>query len=202
MKNYEYVILDCMGVLLNWDKTLTITINNPITQEIRNISLEQLSHEPVILMAQQGLMNEAEALKQVCNYYRIDKNEFSYKFKILLESVHVNDDIMNYCTTLVHKKTKLLCLSNMTHETFAILKSSFKQMFQLFDGIGISAEVKQLKPNPDFYNYFIKMYDIKPNESLIIDDTYENIKTAKSMGFESIHYDSKLKLGGGIRANI
>lgn len=62
----------------------------------------------------------------------------------------------------------------------------------LLDGGVFSCEVKQIKPDEDIYQSLLARYpDIVPEESVFLDDTLENIETARRLGFHTIHFRSQ-----------
>lgn len=62
----------------------------------------------------------------------------------------------------------------------------------LLDGGVFSCEVKQIKPDEDIYQSLLTRYpDIVPEESVFLDDTLENIETARRLGFHTIHFRSQ-----------
>lgn len=89
----------------------------------------------------------------------------------------------------VRPNYKLYGLTNWSAETidFAYNRFSF---FEQFDGIVVSGVEKLIKPDPTFFNVLLNRYDIKAEESVFIDDNAANIKTAKEMGFHTVHFKS------------
>lgn len=62
----------------------------------------------------------------------------------------------------------------------------------LLDGGVFSCEVKQIKPDEDIYQSLLTRYPgIVPEESVFLDDTLENIETARRLGFHTIHFRSQ-----------
>ncbi|MDD2958199.1 MAG: HAD family phosphatase [Lachnospiraceae bacterium] len=55
------------------------------------------------------------------------------------------------------------------------------------DGGLFSYEVKLIKPDPAIYREFLRRYpEVKPEESVFLDDTLPNIETAQKLGFYGI----------------
>lgn len=80
----------------------------------------------------------------------------------------------------------LLYLSNISNQIYACVFEKY-DFFNNFDGGIISAKVNMMKPDTDIFISLIKKYKIDPDESIFIDDTLNNIKTASNLGFETIH---------------
>lgn len=80
-------------------------------------------------------------------------------------------------------------LTNWSTETFPIAYDRFDFLKKL-DGIVVSGEEKLVKPNPELYNVLIDRYDVKPDESVFIDDKLINVEGARKIGFKGIHFTS------------
>ena len=91
----------------------------------------------------------------------------------------------------------LLFLSNIHIGIYGHIIDKY-DFFEEFDGGIISAKVKQLKPDTDIFFSLIGKYNIKPGESIFIDDTVHNIKTANKLGFKTIHLTDPDTLKGDL----
>ncbi len=93
------------------------------------------------------------------------------------------------------KSKNYLCyvLSNWSAETFIGMKENYP-FLDKFDGMIISGEHKMIKPNKNIYELAIKKFNLIPQETVFIDDKIENIQTAKSLGFKTIHLINPLKI--------
>ncbi|MCC9165359.1 HAD family hydrolase [Pontibacter harenae] len=86
-------------------------------------------------------------------------------------------------------KYKFYALTNWSEETFPIAQERF-EFLNWFDGIVVSGTEKDRKPFPSFYNTLLNRYNLKPEETLFIDDNLRNIKAAEEIGIPSIHFTS------------
>jgi len=84
-------------------------------------------------------------------------------------------------------------LSNWSSEKFAIACTKY-EFFHLFETILVSGDVKLLKPDPSIYVVFLERIGRTASECLFIDDSYQNIVTARGLGFETIHFESSDQL--------
>ena len=50
----------------------------------------------------------------------------------------------------------------------------------------ISGEEKVLKPNAEIYEILLRRFNIKPEESVFIDDNVNNIKGGENVGIQGI----------------
>ncbi|WHF52545.1 HAD family phosphatase [Chryseobacterium gotjawalense] len=88
---------------------------------------------------------------------------------------------------LEHSKYHLFGLTNWSAETFpyALENYDFFKIFQ--DKIVVSGTEKLIKPDPTIWNVLLDRYQIKAEESVFIDDNFNNIKVAEILGFICVH---------------
>ena len=80
-------------------------------------------------------------------------------------------------------------LSNWSSEKFAAVRTKYS-FFQLFATILLSGDVKLIKPDPRIFEALLERIGRSASECLFIDDSEENISTARSLGFETIRFES------------
>ena len=88
---------------------------------------------------------------------------------------------------------KVVALTNWSAETFPVALEKF-DFLQWFEGIVVSGEEMTRKPFPNIYQTTLNRFDLKPEESLFIDDNKRNIEAAKALGIKCIHFSSPLQL--------
>ena len=84
-------------------------------------------------------------------------------------------------------------LTNWSGETWPYAYNRFK-FFHEFDGIVVSGDEKMAKPERPIYDLILSRYRLKAEESLFMDDNANNIRTAKELGFQTIHITPDLNL--------
>jgi 2-haloacid dehalogenase len=60
----------------------------------------------------------------------------------------------------------------------------------LFEDIVVSGEVKLIKPDPAIFQLLLNKIQWQPNECLLVDDSPQNIETARKMGFVTHNFTS------------
>jgi glucose-1-phosphatase len=71
----------------------------------------------------------------------------------------------------------------------------------LFEKAYFSYKLHLRKPNRDIFEYVLQDSGLKPEESLLIDDTYENIETAIAMGLQAVYLKNPLTLADLFKNN-
>jgi glucose-1-phosphatase len=99
-------------------------------------------------------------------------------------------DSLNFLETLA-PKYKLFLLSNTNAIHFEYFSNSLKhetgrtELVSLFTKAYYSHEIHLRKPHADIFEFVAKDANIKITETLFIDDSINNIETAKSLGFKT-----------------
>lgn len=88
---------------------------------------------------------------------------------------------------------KVYALSNWDAESFALLEEKHAQLFDLFDGIMISAHIKANKPHNTIYQALLTQYELNPQDCWFIDDQKENIVAAQQLGINAVQHESCFK---------
>lgn len=94
---------------------------------------------------------------------------------------------------LQHAGFELHGLSNWSSEKFAGVRATYP-FFELFDTILLSGDVKLIKPDPRIYQALLARIARSAGECLFIDDAEENITAARTLGFETIRFESSEQL--------
>ncbi len=68
------------------------------------------------------------------------------------------------------------------------------EVFQYFDDITISADLKISKPSPEIYEHILNKHNLDPKSCLFIDDLQTNIKGANHVGIAGYHFNGNTKL--------
>jgi 2-haloacid dehalogenase len=94
---------------------------------------------------------------------------------------------------ILHKLKATDChlygLTNWSAEKFDIVRHQYK-VFNLFEYILVSGEVKLIKPDPAIFNLFLQNVHHQAEECLLVDDSAANIAAARQMGFATHHFTS------------
>ena len=105
---------------------------------------------------------------------------------------------VNWVNHLTEKGYQVGLLSNMPgdHQEHLDLHC---QWFPKFHHRTFSGPLKCAKPNPDIYHHCLKGLGAKAEETIFIDDNEDNIKAARSLGINSIHFSDARKAADEIR---
>ena len=91
---------------------------------------------------------------------------------------------------LREKGYKLYVLSNtnpimFNHWIDNAFRNDGKSANDYFDGIVVSYQERMCKPDPDLFRTVVNRYHLEPGETLMLDDSEANVKSAKSIGLQA-----------------
>lgn len=178
------VIFDIGNVLLNYNPEEYLKTKIKAADKVLEIH-KQVFQSEEWAMLDRGTLTEKEAIDIIAN--RNKKNDSFIKLAFenwyeLLTPIEASVEILK---ELKNAKYKVYFLSNFHLLAFKEVKRKF-EFFKLFDGGVVSYEEKLIKPEEDIYKRIIEKYELKPEESIFIDDVQANIEEAKKLNFNTI----------------
>ena len=133
---------------------------------------------------------ENELIKKFPNYILEIRMYYANHRKML---GRVYQDSIDLLLELKRKRYLCYVLSNWSAETFIGMKEEYPFLKQ-FKGMVISGEEKLCKPDSAIYKLAISRFNLDPQQTVFVDDKYENILTAKKLGFQTIHLKNPDKI--------
>jgi putative hydrolase of the HAD superfamily len=109
--------------------------------------------------------------------------------KIFDDAIIPNEELINSLIEL-KKRYRLILFSNNNEPTIEILRSKHNELLTLFDKVYFSAEFNTGKPKIDFFEIMITDTNIKPEESIFIDDKEKNVKASEEVGIKGILFEN------------
>lgn len=118
--------------------------------------------------------------------------ETMFNLDLIQQNMCPNVPMINFLRDLKNKHIyKLFLLTNAGKDTYHALTQKYPDVFTLFDGKIISANVQELKPYPQIYHTLLDTYQLSPETSVFIDDQEDNIQAARALGFKGIVYKNQ-----------
>jgi 2-haloacid dehalogenase len=93
---------------------------------------------------------------------------------------------------------RLYGLTNWSAEKFTLVRHKY-EVFNLFEDIIVSGEVKLIKPDPAIFLLLLEKIHRRPEECLLVDDSSSNIETARKLGFSTHHFISPAPLEAALQ---
>lgn len=181
------IIFDFGDIFINLDKPATLRElkKNEINDLSENILNRNLEYE-------KGLITSTEFLK----YYTAEYDHLSEK-EIINSWNAILVDFPEYRFEFIknlsaEKKFKLILLSNTNEIHIQWVKGNvpfFEEFKNCFDAFYLSHEINYRKPDTEIYNFVLDQHQLKPEETLFIDDTKENTDAAEKLGIHTWNLD-------------
>lgn len=112
--------------------------------------------------------------------------------KNLYRNERINPELIELIHTL-KSKYKIGLLTNAHHEFLEpILKET--GLVKLFDSIVVSSRAGYIKPDQRIFELALDELDVKPGETIFIDDIKRNTIVAEEMGIKSVLYHDLVQL--------
>lgn len=181
------IIFDFGDVFLDLDKAATY-------KELEKMEIKALP-ENFILKNQQyekGLITSKEFIDSYCNSYpQLSKKSFTNSWNAIL--LKFPKHRLRFLQRLSkEKKYRLILLSNTNDIHIDWVKQNvdfFEDFKECFDAFYLSQELNLRKPEPSVFQFVLEKHQLIPEETLFIDDTFENTTAAAKLGFHVWNID-------------
>ena len=192
-KNFETIIFDLGGVLIDWNPRYVYRQIFKTEQEVEwfleNVTTSEWNENqdagyPLHQATEELIAKHPEWEPEITAYY-------GRWLEMLGDAIHETSEILHQ---LKQKgKYKLYALTNWSAETFPHALERF-EFFKLFDGIVVSGQEKMKKPSPEFYKILLSRYHLDPAKTIFIDDSLRNVQGAEAVGITGVHFHNPSQL--------
>lgn len=193
MQKIENIVFDLGGVLIDWNPLYLYkkiyTQETEITWFLENICTFDWNEEQD---AGRSLSDATQLLLQQYPEYEIPIKAYYTRWEEMLGGA-IEGTVELFSAIKRKKSYKTYALTNWSAETFPKALARF-DFLHWFDGRLVSGEENTRKPHADIYEKLIQKFELKPADSLFIDDNLRNILPAKEMGFQTIHFKDPVQL--------
>jgi len=183
-KEYKAVIFDMGGVLLR-------SVDSAPRDAIANrfgTSREELEkfvfRGPTSVQSEIGQVSDIFHWQTVLKHFGHSEEDPRQIYVEYFSGDAIDQELLGFAESL-KPKLKIGLLSNAWVDSRKRLGALF-HFIEIFDVSIFSAEVKERKPEPEIYRIMLDRLEVKPEESIFIDDFPENIEGAKKLGITTI----------------
>ncbi|MCX8473133.1 MAG: HAD family phosphatase [Sediminibacterium sp.] len=196
-KKYKNLVFDFSGVFFNLEyKAMFEHFHSNGVQDLEK-HVNKYHYSPFFIDFDLGRIPR----ERFCNEFRREFNTV-ISDEIIFNGVlsllkDFNEPLITWLKNNSHSYN-LYLLSNNNPVAYPYLMEKFETTFgyefnHLFKDTFYSHFLGEMKPHPEIFNILIKKTGINPTETLFIDDTEVNLKTALQLGFQVFHYDQNNK---------
>lgn len=193
------------NVIFDVNRVLRILNNDPVInyfspsllsefgERYKNISIReyfnQFFHNETFKQYDLGLITQNELIESLSNSFNEPKQILScvLEKRCLKQHNTIFVKMITFIKQLKADGFKVFILSNMGKEAADALRILLDE--NNFDDIIFSCDVHFAKPNINMYEYAVKRFEITPQESLFVDDTFENLLPFNRLGGRTYLFD-------------
>ncbi len=148
-------------------------------------------HDPLFDEFEQGLISSDEfrdGIRRITEQPGLTNEQIDKAWNTLLIGV---PDGTHEVLLKAKKKYRTFLLSNNNEIHYKWIMEYLKNEFNLlsnevfFEKDYYSHLMKMRKPNPDIFQFLLDAHDLKPEETLFIDDSPQHLKTAANLGLQT-----------------
>lgn len=181
------IIFDFGDVFLDLDKAATI-------REMERMEISDLSEEMLLQNKkyEKGLLSSEEFIDYYCEYYpQLTSETFRKTWNSIL--LKFPEQRLKFLQLLKKEgKYQLILLSNTNDLHMDWVKENipfFEDFRDSFDAFYLSQEINLRKPELSIFEFVLKEHNLKPEETLFIDDTPENTAAAAKLNIHTWNID-------------
>ena len=194
MKSINALLFDLGNVLLPIDLSLTYQAFSQLSSSFSSEEIQsKINNEGLWLSYEAGLLTDEEFRDLLRDKLDLDcsNDEFDQAFSALLLDFPPN--VYSFLQELTSNfELYLLSNTSVIHSRIFLnnqLGPKGENLFGLFKKAHFSYEMGLVKPNPLIYQQVLKENNLKAEEIVFFDDNAANIKSAITLGIDSILID-------------
>lgn len=192
------IIFDVGKVLVSYDPDAYMDRLGFDSERKERMNAVMFEHQ-LWLDADQGLKSPEEFLQA----FTENAPELAETIRRVHESVGETIELFDYAIDWIQELKDrgyhVYILSNYSENMFRQTEHKLK-FLPYVDGAVFSYTIKQIKPDAAIYRYLCEKYDLKPEESVFIDDRPENVTGAETVGIRGICFEDYTQAKGELDA--
>jgi putative hydrolase of the HAD superfamily len=180
------VIFDLGGVVFDWNPDHIVARVQPVPELRAALKAALFGHADWRLF-DRGTLTEAELIERLQTRIGATRQEVEVILDAVRESLVEKPETLQLIRALQGQGTPLYCLSNMPGSIYAHLRRRHN-FWDAFSGIVISGQVQMMKPEPEVFRHLLATFNLRPEESVFIDDLPANIESARQVGLHTVWF--------------
>lgn len=186
------VLFDLGNVILPFDLARFAQQLSAYSPLSINEIMERIGPKDVVDAFESGLMSADDYFQYLCSSCQLDGLSFEEFVPMFNDIFDENQDVIDLIGGL-KGRVHLGLISNTNPIHVEHLRKSFGHLGR-FDRIWFSNESGYRKPNPAIYSIALNHFNVKPHESVFIDDMQPNVESARDLGINAIQFTDSKKL--------
>lgn len=185
------IIFDLGGVIIDLKRNMAVDALDRLGIQDASALLGEYEQKGPFLMLEKGEISSSELYDILLPHCKKGTtcNDIRDAFEEFLREIPV--ERLKMLDKLRQKGYRLFVLSNTNpimynHWIDNAFRNDGKSINDYFDGIVTSYQERMCKPDPALFRKVVDRYNLKPEETLMLDDSEANVKAAHSIGLEAV----------------
>ncbi|MGG7056957.1 HAD family hydrolase [Clostridium tertium] len=194
---YKNIIFDLGNVLLSFNPKEYL--KSKITEDKIDDVYKAIFQSEEWIMLDRGTISEKDAINNIIRRNTTYRDDINLVFKDWYDILKPIEETVEVLQSLKENGYNIYYLSNFHELAFREVTTKNK-FFELFDGGVVSYAEKLIKPEEEIYKLLLKRYNLKPEETIFIDDTKVNVDGASKLGIKAIFLENPKVLRGSLKS--
>lgn len=194
---YKNIIFDLGNVLLSFYPKEYL--KSKITEDKIDDVYKAIFQSEEWVMLDRGTITEKDAINNIIERNITYRDDINLVFKDWYDILKPIEETVEVLQSLKENGYNIYYLSNFHDLAFREVTTKNK-FFELFDGGVVSYAEKLIKPEEEIYKLLLKRYNLKPEETIFIDDTKVNVDGASKLGIKAIFLENPKALRGSLKS--
>lgn len=194
MKNVKNIIFDLGGVVIDLQRRMAVDALDRLGIKDSSAFLGEYEQKGPFLALEKGEITSSELFDILLPHCipGTTCNDIRDAFEEFLRDLPV--ERLKIIESLRKKGYKVFVLSNTNpimynHWIDNAFRNDGKSINDYFDGIVLSYQEKMCKPDPALFKRVTDRYGLKPEETVMLDDSEANVEAARSVGLKAIRIE-------------
>lgn len=187
------LIFDLGDVLFSWSPVTSTSISPKVLKRFLSSTIWQ-EYEC-------GRLSEDDCYRLVGEKFSLDPKEVRQAICDARESLQPDDafiDFIRELQTEANGALRIFAMSNISAPDYAVARGKPAD-WSIFERVFTSAEAGMRKPELCFYKYVVDAIEAEPSSVVFVDDRFENVLAARSLGMNGIVFDDVKRVRQALR---
>jgi putative hydrolase of the HAD superfamily len=180
------IVFDIGNVIVRWDPGLICAWTFGETAATADLALSIFA-DPLWYQLNRGEITEGQAKFAYCDRLGRSPSDLDRLFLDIKRSQDLIPGTVDLMERLVRVGYRLFALSDNVRENVLHLRERY-DFWKHFEGVVISAELGFLKPDLRIYEHLLQSFDLKPSETIFLDDVLGNVEGARAAKMHAIQF--------------
>lgn len=177
------LIFDLGDVLFSWSPVTSTSISPKV--------LKQFLSSTVWQEYECGRLSEDECYRLVGEKFSLDPGEVRQAIHDARASLQPDDTFIRFIRELQSEANgalRIFAMSNISGPDYVVARGKPTD-WSIFERVFTSADAGMRKPDLGFYKYVLGEIKAEPSSVVFVDDRFENVLAARSLGINGIVFD-------------